>query len=137
MAEWGDEWAGRVLLFRGEVKWGEVGRGLVGWRCVRAYFGPVVVVWLCRMWWGGMGRGVQHRGIDACMSVGVACACPAAHIEIMLSPHLSTILRLFHRTPKDIRGAIMLERVQMGRVDEEFSRCGRWLDCPAGSMDAL
>ena len=89
------------------------------------------------MWWGGMGRGVEHRGIDACISVGVACAFPSALTEILLSSLLSTILRPVDRAPRDNSGARMLERVRMGRVDEEFSRCGPSLDCPAGPMDAL
>ena len=87
--------------------------------------------------WGGAERGVEHRGIDACISVGVAGASPSALTEILLSSLLSTILRPVDRAPMDKRGARMLEWVQMGRVDEEFSRCGPSLDCPGGPMDAL
>ena len=89
------------------------------------------------MWWGWLGRGVEHRSVDACISVGVACAYPSALTEILLSSLLSTILRPMDRAPRGNSGAGMLVRVEMGRVDEEFSRCGPSFDCPAGLMDAL
>ena len=87
--------------------------------------------------WGGAERGVEHRGIDACISVGVAGASPSALTEILLSSLLSTILRPVDRAPRGDSRARMLERVRMGNIDEEFSRCGPSLDCPAGPLDAL
>ena len=70
-------------------------------------------------------------------SAGVSCAFPFALTDILLSSLLSTILRPLDRAPRGNRGAGMLVRLEMGRVDEEFSRCGPSFDCPAGLMDAL
>ena len=89
------------------------------------------------MWWECLGRGVEDPSVDACISIGVACACPSALTEIPLSSLLSTILRPMDRAPRGNSGAGMLVRVEMGRVGDELSRCGPSFICSAGLMGAL
>ena len=65
-------------------------------------------------------------------------------MRISIRPHrdpavfaLSTILRPMDRAPRGNGGAGMLVRVEMGRVGDEFSRCGPSFNCSAGLMGAL